>query len=114
MLFRSSHATATYTLDQFEATGAKAARLPAVTIASPEVGAYSVSVDASGAPAGYTVIVRIIHANGVVASEGTFANGAHSSVFLRTDSARAGDFAVAVYLMGPSGAGVDYIELPLA
>jgi hypothetical protein len=109
-----AHATATYTLDQFEATGAKAARLPAITIASPELGTYSVSVDASGVPSGYTVMVRIIHANGVVAADGTFANGAHPSVFLRTDSARAGDFAVAVYLMSPSGSGVDYIELPLA
>ena len=109
-----AHATTTYTLDQFEATGAKASRVPGITIASPEVGAYSVSVDASGVPAGYTVMVRIIHANGVVASEGTFTNGAHPSVFLRTDSARAGDFAVAVYLMSASGAGVDYIEVPLA
>jgi len=63
-------------------------------------------VDPSLVPSGTTVMVRIIHANGVVASEGFGP--------FRTDAARAIDFAVAVYLMGPAGQGVDYIELPLA
>ena len=101
-----AHATAAYDLAQFDSTGAKVARIPAVTIASTEAGVYQVSVDTSLVPSDYTVMVRIIHANGVVASEGF--------VPFRTDAARAIDFAVAVYLMGPAGQGVDYIELPLA
>jgi hypothetical protein len=109
-----AHTTATYDLAAFDATGPKAARLPAVTIGNPASGSYEVSLDASGLPAGYSVMVRIIHANGIVASEGTFQNGGVPRVSLSTDGARAGDFAVAVYLVGPSGQGVDYIELPLA
>jgi len=109
-----AHTTATYALAAFDGTGAKAARLPSVTIANPSFGSYDVSLDASGLPSGYGVMVRIIHANGIVASEGTFQNGGVPRVSLSTDGARAGDFAVAVYLVGPSGEGVDYIELPLA
>jgi len=109
-----AHTTASYDLSQFEATGAKTARLPAVTIANPSSGRYAVSLDTSGMPGGYSVMVRIIHANGIVASEGTFPAGGQPSVSLVTDGARAGDFAVAVYLMGPTGDGADYIELPLA
>ena len=108
-----AHVTATYDLAQFEATGAKVARLPSVSIENPAYGSYAVSLDTAGMPGGYTVMVRIIHANGIVASEGTFQVGGQPRVDLSTDGARGGDFAVAVYLMGPAGEGADYIELPL-
>ena len=109
-----AHTTATYDLAAFDSTGAKAARLPAVMIVNPASGSYEVSLDASGLPAGYSVMVRIIHANGIVASEGTFQNGGVPRVSLTTDGSRAGDFAVAVYLIAPNGQGMDYIELPLS
>ena len=109
-----AHTTATYDLAMFEAAGAKVARLPSVSITSPETGLYQVSVDASGLGSEHIVMVRIIHANGIVASESTFTPGGQGFVTFRTDAAHAGDFAVAVYLMSPSSVGEDYIELPLS
>ena len=41
-------------------------------------------------------------------------NGGVPRVSLTTDGSRAGDFAVAVYLIAPNGQGMDYIELPLS
>src|SRR6266511_2594360 len=58
-----AHTTATYEASQFEATGAKPARLPAVTVTSPSVGAYEVRLGSWSGGDGYSVIVRIIHAN---------------------------------------------------
>src|SRR5439155_2724067 len=40
-----AHTTATYDLAAFDATGAKAARLPAVTIVNPASGSYEVSLE---------------------------------------------------------------------
>jgi len=82
-------------------------------VTSPSVGAYEVRLGSWSGGDGYSVIVRIIHANGVVATDATAGAGYLPAVYFRTDAARAHDFAVAVYLIGPTGAGVDYIEIPL-
>jgi len=102
-----------YEASQFEATGAKTARLPAIVVSSTAPGVFEVGVGSAGVSSSYTVILRVIHANGVVAVDASFPAGPASGVSFATDSARAADFAVVAYLMGPSGEGVDYIEVPL-
>ena len=109
-----ARATASYDLSQFASSGAKAARLPAVTVSNTGPGGYDVRVDSLPSGYGYTVIVRIIHANGVIAVDSSSPADSASGVSFRTNPARAGDFAVAVYLMGPGQTGIDYLELPLA
>ena len=108
-----AHTTAMYDASQFEATGAKTARLPAIVVSSTAPGVFEVGVGSAGVSSSYTVILRVIHANGVVAVDASFPAGPASDVSFATDSARAADFAVVAYLMGPSGEGVDYIEVPL-
>ena len=109
-----AHTTATYDLAQFEASGAKAARLPAIVVSPMGFGAFDVRVSSSATGSGYTIMLRIIHANGVVSVDASLRGGQDATVSFRTDVARAGDFAVAAYLVGPSSDGVDYIEIPLS
>jgi hypothetical protein len=110
------HTSAAYDVSQFEATGAKAARLPAITVSPAESGTFNVQMAPSDLGSEYMVILRIIHANGVVAVDATFQSGQGQAygVSFRTDVARAADFAVAAYLAGPGFVGVDYLEIPLS
>ena len=109
-----AHTTAAYDLSQFEATGAKVARLPSVIVTPSESGTFDVRLAGEILPSGSTVTVRIIHANGVVALESVIRSGQTGGVSFHTDRTRASGFAVAVYLTAPSGDGVDYIEVPLS
>src|SRR3990170_4972216 len=108
------HTTAAYGLAQFEATGAKAARLGHVTVSpGPQSGEFLIGIDANGIGSSHQVLVRVIHANGVVSLDTSFWAGGTGTFVFSTGGERAKDFAVAVYLMDPSGTGVDYIELTL-
>ena len=109
-----AHTTMSYDLSQFAASGAKPARLPAVGVTSPSTGEYRVQLSPGTLGDGYQVIVRIIHANGVVAVDQQFRATSVGVVGFRTDPGRAHAFAVAVYLVAPDGTGVDYIEVPLS
>jgi len=108
-----AHTTGTYSTSQFEATGAKAARLPSIAVTSSEPGAFDIRMTSTDLGSGYMTMIRIIHANGVVALDVTAQTGDLLILTFRTDTARAADFAVATYLVGPSGEGVDYLEIPL-
>jgi len=107
------HTTAAYTLAQFEPVGPKPARLTSVVSEDLGGGTYAIHV---GAPSdsSYRVITRVIHANGVVALDVAENAGGERVYSFSTESAAAADFAVAVYLMTSSGAGADYLEIPLA
>ncbi len=107
------HTTAAYTLAQFEPAAPKPARIGSVTTEDLGGGSYAIHVS-SHPGSSYTVITRVIHANGVVAFEVIERGDGDRTYQFSTEAAAANDFAVAVYLMGSSGAGADYIEIPLA
>ncbi len=108
------HTTEAYTLSEFEDVGAKEARLGGVDIAPQGEGVFVINVDTAGIDCSYTVLVRIVHANGIVSVDTSFSACRSETVTFATDGDRAKDFAVAVYLQGPYNNGVDYLELPLA
>jgi len=108
------HTTAAYTLAEFEETGAKPYELGGVDIKPDGQDQFIIVVDATGIDSSYQVLVRVIHANGVVSLDTSFWAGRTREFLFGTDGERAKDFAVAVYLMGPGSEGVDYIETPLA
>src|SRR3990170_1708156 len=107
------HTTAAYTLAPFQPLGPKPPRLTSVGSEDLGGGTYAIHV---GAPSdsSYRVITRVIHANGVVALDVAENAGGERVYSFSTESAAAADFAVAVYLMTSSGAGADYLEIPLA
>jgi len=108
------HTTAAYSLSEFEEYGAKPYELGGVGVRPGGQDQFVISVDATGIDSSYQVLVRVIHANGVVSLDTSFWAGRAREFLFGTDGERAKDFAVAVYLMGPGGEGVDYIEMPLA
>ena len=107
------HTTAAYTLAQFEPTGPKPARISSVTTEDLGGGTYAIHVSAHPGSS-YTLITRVIHANGVVSLEVVERGDGDRTYQFTTEAAAAGDFAVAVYLQDPYGVGADYIEIPLA
>ncbi len=110
-----AHTTALYTLSQFEATGAKPYRIAGVTVTpEPQTGQYEIAIDTSGVDSSYQVTLRVIHANGLVPLDTTFQAGSVATFGFAPEDGAPKDYAVAVYLADPWGAGVDYLETPLA
>ncbi len=107
------HTTAAYSLSQFEAAYPKSARIASVSSEDLGDGNYAIRVNVP-VDSSYTVITRVIHANGVVALEVQESAGGEREYYFSTEAAAASDFAIAVYLQAPSGDGADYLEIPLA
>ena len=102
------HVTATYTVDQFEASGAKSATVTALE-ADLAGGVVTVSVEP-----GANLLLRIIHENGIVVYEsgqvgGSWTDGATT---FRVSVETPGEYAVAAYVL-VNGVPEDYRELVL-
>ena len=102
------HVTATYTIDQFEAIGAKAAR---VTSLSADLAGGQVTVSVAD---GANLLVRIIHENGIVVFESGPAGGSWTAgaTTFEVSVGTPGEYAVAAYTL-VDGQPEDYRETVL-